>query len=392
MKQRTFEIKVDSFRKIPNPYKEGPNSVSQMYTAICDVKDLPEDLIDWMETNPRKQNTNSGVAKKIRTSLTEGQDFHLLNRGILLSAQDVTYNNYDNTMRLVFTDSNFHGNVDGGHTMMVILENRDEIERGTQYVKLEILTGVEGIFEDLAAARNTSTQVQDKSIANLRDYFELIKEVISTEPFKDSVYFMENDDGNIDVGELLAILNLFNLDAYKGMESFPVVSFSSKKRCIDNYISLYEKLADDPANPYVKMKPVMVDIFKLYDHLECKMADYYRTKNPTGKYGSISGVITPRADKKQPETKFYHTPMSHTSPNGFIYPVLGALRALLVEKDGVYTWTQNPFTLLDEVGPDLVCTTVERSRTLGNDPVKVGKDTGNWQTLYMRVAFAAMTK
>ena len=83
---------------------------------------------------------------------------------------------------------------------------------------------------------------------------------------------------------------------------------------------------------------------------------------------------------------------SWISPNGFIYPVLGALRALLVEKDGVYTWTQNPFALLDEVGPDLVCTTVERSRTLGNDPVKVGKDTGNWQTLYMRVAFAAMTK
>ena len=392
MKQRTFEIKVDSFRKIPNPYKEGSSSVSQMYTAICDVKDLPEDLIDWMETNPRKQNTNSGVAKKIRSSLTEGREFHLLNRGILLSAQDVTYNNYDNTMKLVFTDSEVHGNVDGGHTLMVILENRDELERGTQYVKLEILTGVEAIFEDLAAARNTSTQVQDKSIANLRDYFELIKEVIFTEPFRNSVYFMENDDGNIDVGELLAILNLFNLDAYKGMESFPVVSFSSKKRCIDNYISLYEKYADDPANPYVKMKPVMVDIFKLYDYLECKMPEYYRAKNPTGKYGSISGVITPKTDKKQPETKFYHTPMSHTSPNGFIYPVLGALRALLEEKDGVYTWTKDPFILLDEVGPDLVCTTVERSRTLGNDPVKVGKDTGNWQTLYMRVAFAAMSK
>ena len=392
MKPRTFEIKVDSFRKIPNPYKEGASSVSQMYTAICDVKDLPEDLVDWMETNPRKQNTNSGVAKKIKASLTESKDFHLLNRGILLSAQDVTYNNYDNTMRLVFTDSEVHGNVDGGHTLMVILENRDELERGTQYVKLEILTGVEAIFEDLAAARNTSTQVQDKSIANLRDYFDLIKEVIATESFRDQVYFMENDNGTIDVGEVLAILNLFNIDAYKGMDSFPVVSFSSKKRCIDGYITLYEKYMDDPANPYVKMKPVMVDIFRLYDYLETKMQDYYRAKNPAGKYGSISGVITPKADaKKQPETKFYRTPMSHTSPNGFIYPVLGALRALLVEENGAYKWTQNPFKILDEVGPDLVCTTIERSRTLGNDPVKVGKDTGNWQTLYMRVAFAAMT-
>lgn len=52
MTEKTFNIPVESFRKIPNPYKEGPSSVSQMYTAICDVKDLPEDLINWMETNP----------------------------------------------------------------------------------------------------------------------------------------------------------------------------------------------------------------------------------------------------------------------------------------------------------------------------------------------------
>ena len=53
--KKTFEIPVDSFRKIPNPYKEGPSSVSQMYTAICDVKDLPEDLIDWMERRGQRK-------------------------------------------------------------------------------------------------------------------------------------------------------------------------------------------------------------------------------------------------------------------------------------------------------------------------------------------------
>ena len=391
MNKKELEIKVDSFRKIPNPYKEGPSSVSQMYTAICDVKDLPEDFLDWMETNPRKQNIRGGVAKKIKSSLAEGKDFHLLNRGILLSAYDVTYNNYDNKMKLVFSDPEYHGNVDGGHTLRVILENRDELEYGQQYVKLEILTGVEGIFEDLAAARNTSTQVQDKSIANLRDYFDLIKDVISTEEFKDRVYFMENDDGDIDVGDILAILNLFNIDAHPGMDSFPTVSFSSRKKCIDNYISLYEKLQDSPENPYVKMKPIMIDIFKLYDHLESKMFDYYRAKNPAGKYGAVSGVITPKDNKKMPKTKFYCDEISHGSPNGFLFPVLGALRALVKEDNGRYTWTHNPFEILDKVGPDLVCTTVERSRTLGNDPVKVGKDTGNWQTLYMRVMFEALS-
>ena len=391
MNKNELEIKVDSFRKIPNPYKEGPSSASQMYTAICDVKDIPDAFLEWMETNPRKQNIRGGVAKKIKASLAEGKDFHLLNRGILLSAHDVTYNNYDNKMKLVFSDPEYHGNVDGGHTLRVILENRGELEYGQQYVKLEILTGVEGIFEDLAAARNTSTQVQDKSIANLRDYFDLIKAVIATEEFKDRVYFMENDDGDIDVGDILAILNLFNIDAHPGMDSFPTVSFSSRKKCIDNYISLYERLQDSPENPYVKMMPIMIDIFKLYDHLESKMFDYYRAKNPAGKYGAVSGVVTPKDNKKMPKTKFYCDEISHGSPNGFLFPVLGALRALVKEENGKYVWTHNPFEILDTVGPDLVWTTVERSRTLGNDPVKVGKDTGNWQTLYMRVMFAAMS-
>lgn len=75
MTEKTFNIPVESFRKIPNPYKEGPSSVSQMYTAICDVKDLPEDLINWMETNPRKQNTNSGVAKKLEHLLLKAKIF-----------------------------------------------------------------------------------------------------------------------------------------------------------------------------------------------------------------------------------------------------------------------------------------------------------------------------
>lgn len=391
MEKTELEIKVDSFRKIPNPYKDGSDSLSQMYTAICDVKEIPEELLDWMETNPRKQNVRSGVAKKIKASLLEGKDFHMLNRGILLSAQDVTYNNYDNKMRLIFSDPEHHGNVDGGHTLRIILENRDDLEVGQQYVKLEILVGVDAIFEDLAAARNTSTQVQDKSIANLRDYFDLIKGVIENEAFKDRVYFMENDDGDIDVGDILAILNLVNIDAYREMESFPVSSFSSRKKCIDNYINLFEEMQDDPKNPYVKMKPVMIDFFKLYDHLEYKMYDYYREKNPSGKYGAVSGVITPKDAKRQLKTKFYCNNMSHGSPNGFIFPILGSLRALLEEKDGAYNWSCDPFVMLDKIGPELVCTTVDRSRTLGNNPAQVGKDSGNWQTLYMRVKFEAMS-
>lgn len=46
-----------------------------------------------------------------------------------------------------------------------------------------------------------------------------------------------------------------------------------------------------------------------------------------------------------------------------------------MEKESIYR--------CHDLGAELVDTTVERSRTLGNNPQSVGKDTGNWNTLYM---------
>ena len=54
-----------------------------MYILICDVKDLPLDIP--MDTNPRMQNENTRVAKKIQASLTNHteRNFYLLNRGLI---------------------------------------------------------------------------------------------------------------------------------------------------------------------------------------------------------------------------------------------------------------------------------------------------------------------
>ena len=55
--------------------------------------------------------------------------------------------------------------------------------------------------------------------------------------------------------------------------------------------------------------------------------------------------------------------------------------------DGYFNWKGgcNPFEVMDAVGKELVSTTVDRSRTLGNNANAVGKDLGNWKTLYMIV-------
>lgn len=380
-------FKVASFRKIPNPYLnlDDRDDNSCMYITICDIKDIPDNFP--METNPREQKLTTNVAKKIKESLINPQEynFYLLNRGLLLSAKEVTYNNYSNEVTIVFEDFDVHGDVDGGHTYKTIIENRSILNEGEQFVKIEILTGIESIFQNLAAARNTSTQVEDKSIAELENRFQIIKDTIESESFSSRVFFKENDIGDIDVTDLLSILNLFNIDKYSNMETFPITSYSGKKKCIDYYINYHKTYGNTIDNPYVKMKPIMIDIFKLYDVIECNMNNFYRQKTSNGRYGSIKGTIVPKGYNKI-FSKFYENEIEVGSPTGFIYPILGSFRALVQKNEnGEYYWTTDPFKVLDKIGGELVETTVERSRSLGNNPQSVGKDNGNWKTLYMTV-------
>lgn len=396
MSEMVLTFHVENFRKLPNPYqqkdtdKKGDESYPQMYFAICDVKNIPEDIP--MATNPRNQSMNTGVAKKIKASLLNTSEpfFYLLNRGLVISAYSVHYDNNTGNLTVTFSDEDVHGDVDGGHTYKAILEKRNQIEYGQQFVKLEILTGVEDIFQSLAAARNTSTQVQDKSIAELENRFDLIKETIKNEPFSDNVYFRENDRGEIDVADIISMLTMFNIERFPDINSFPVMAYSFKKKCIDYYIASHKATEGNPnANPYYRMRSIMLDIFKLYDMLEANIGNYYKQKNATGKYGSVKGVIVPKDDSRF-KSKFYGTEMKYQTPTGFLYPILGAFRAL-VKDDGIeYSWKKNPFAIMEKVAPDLVETTIERHRTLGNNAQLVGKDVGNWKTLYMTIALEMM--
>ena len=84
--------------------------------------------------------------------------------------------------------------------------------------------------------------------------------------------------------------------------------------------------------------------------------------------------------------------MDYQSPTGFLYPILGAFRAL-INDDGIeFSWKKDPFKILNKVGAELVETTVERSRTLGNNAQAVGKDVGNWKTLYMTIALEMLNE
>lgn len=385
---KILKFKTKSFRKIPNPFYNSDNFInnSEMYIMICDVKDIPKDIP--METNPREQKLNTAVAKKIRTSLINerSNNFYLLNRGLTVSAKSVEYDNKNDLATIEFEDSNVHGDIDGGHTYKIILEEQENLDYGEQFVKIEVLTGVEDIFQELAAARNTSVQVQDKSIAELENRFNIIKRAIEKEPYYNNIYFKENENGDIDVADIISILNLFNIDKYPDKNENPIVSYTGKGQCIKNYINTHKQYEDSLKNPYAKMNNIIPDIFKLYDHLEKNMRKFYSNGVSNKKYGLVTGVTT-RKDGKEPfKTKFYKEEIDYLTPNGFIYPILGAFRALLKEdENGYYKWRKDPIKIMDKIGPELVSNTINMSRELGNNPNATGKNKTLWMNLYMIV-------
>ncbi|NOW04438.1 AIPR family protein [Clostridium beijerinckii] len=378
-----FKLKARFFRRLPNPffdYKSDEKS-SEIYEVLVDIQDLPKDMN--FKTNPRYQNMKTKVVKKIKESLEmDDRSFHLKNRGILISAKSVKFDNINNELTIEFEDENVHGNVDGGHTYHAILDVRDTIKH-THYVKLEIMTGIEDIFEDVAAARNTSVQVQDKAIAELKKQFDFIKNIIKDEPFAEKIAYKDNDDKEIEIIYLISLLFMFNIDRFENDNTVPVHSCSSTQNCMRDFLDTCIKYQDDiKENPYYKMKDIIIDIFKLHDKIQNEIGMYYQQYyGKNSRYGSLKGVQTLEGSK----TTFYEEEMCYFTPKGFIFPILGSLRALVEEYNGIYRWKENPFGALDKLGASLVGETIDRYKSLGNNPASVGKDSGHWKQLYRNV-------
>lgn len=237
---KTMKVKQSSFRKLDDPFENGKSKKYIFYVKVDDVAEgIP------MATNPREQKLTSAVAAAIQDSLLSNDGyFHLKNRGIVLSAESVHYNNAKEEVSIVFSDSLSHGDIDGGHTYKIVCLHKGEgLE---QYVPFEVMTGVEDIIEQLAEARNTSVQVDQKSLAELAQRFEPIKEALEGMPFYQRIAFKQNQVSKdeetgkklkmIDAREIVAIINMFDVESYS-KSVHPTQAYSSKGKMLEKTLS-----------------------------------------------------------------------------------------------------------------------------------------------------------
>lgn len=376
-----MRVKSGSLRCLDNPVE---NLNCKKYIFYVRIDDVAEGIP--MATNPREQNLKTNVACDIKQALESNDGyFHLKNRGIVLSAERVDYDNRTEQVRICFSDDTVHGNVDGGHTYKIVCEHIGE--HLEQYVQFEVFTGVESIIEQLAEARNNSIQVDEKSLAELANHFEPIKEAIEGLPFYRRIAFKQNqtaiDESTgkkfkmIDAREIVSIIRMFKIDEYT-QDNPPIQAYSGKAKMLEYYLKEPES--------YRKFVNVACDIFDLYDAIELEFADAYNDNG--GRYGrkKFAGY---KDGQIVGQTKFYANDMKYKVPDGIVYPTLAAFRCMLEfnEKTGKYKWKNDiePVLIWDKCKMELSTKIMNFASAIGDNPNVVGKDSNIWDLAYMTV-------
>ncbi len=379
MIRKTIVVRDNNFREFEDPLGNENSKKYIFYVKTCDV---PEGIP--MATNPRDQKLTSSVANAIKDSLLSNDGlFHLKNRGIILSAKSVFYDNQLQKVTIEFENKDCHGNIDGGHTYKILLQHKDKVL--DQYVQFEVMTGVESMIADLAEARNTSVTVDKKSMAELREKFDPIKEGLEGMPFFNRISFKQNQktrdaDTNkalkmIDARDIVSVICMFNIDKYDKNEH-PVKAYSGKQAMLDEYLK-------DPEY-YRKFVNIVPDIFDLYEAIETEFAVAY---NENGRMYGRKPYSGYKEGKFIGKSKFGQNDISYKIPDGILYPTLASFRILLEydNSSGKYKWRdgKNPINIWEKNKVSLTKGIMELAHELGDKPTVFGKALSLWKHAYM---------
>ncbi len=387
-----IKFPVISFRRIVGP---SDDTRGRMYIAIINVKDIPYALDDWRKLNPRDPRTNSGVALKIKSTLEDDpESFLFKNRGITLMVEKTDFDNQLNEVRIEMIDKDRNGLLDGGHTFKVIrnfLEglSQEEIPEVNAFVRIEILEGIKDIEDavGIVESRNTSTQVKEQSIEELKKNYEEIKKVLRDQVYTDSIAYKEFellDDGNkknIDIKDVLSYLICFDLEGFTG-EKHPIKAYSAKASVVQHFRDNQERM--------LKYIPLLPTILELRDFIYLELPEAYNRTG--GKFGALTGVrelTKPRLRKEK--LLFIEKESNYRIPSSFIYPVLASFRNLVRIEGGKCTWKTDPIKFFKELKGDLAIRLGEQAKELRN-PNKLGKDVATWGRCYDLVAIEALRR
>jgi hypothetical protein len=370
-----FTLSAHSFRFLPTPL----DSLGiRTHLCVVQVDHIPEEFEDWIEVNAREASLTGKVPKEIRTTLSEQPEyFGAFNRGLAVLASSVTYDNKAHLLTLEFSDKNQHGVLDGGHTLKVLLEQRSnrthapEDDSDAPHCRLEVMTGVpKEMITSLVEARNTSRQVASKSLLNLGGKLEGLKEALGPS-ITNLVSWRENEDGQIDVREVVALLTAFDATHYDDIHH-PIMAYTGKEACLKHF-----EISPDC---YQKLYLVAKDILRMWDEIQAVVPDGYNSEG--GRFGGLKAC---EPLKKPRQLSIIGGQTRHPFPAGYLPPVVAAFRAMLVESNGSYKWGKaiDPSRLVrDGLATRIFTGAVAPSAKTYRNPNVTGKDAAVWGLAY----------
>lgn len=370
-----------SFRKVESPYdKEGRHS----HVAVVEARDLPKELAEWREVNARDANPKSPVSRLIRQTIDEKPEMFLFfNRGLVVVAKSVRFANDSNKVTITLEDKEKHGLLDGGHTYSVIQEALTGVTEGWEplYVTVQIISGFEDLDEvaDIVAARNTSRQVREDSILNIRNEFDPIKTVLTGQTYADKIAYKEFELGEenkpkpVSIRDVLSYLICFDVETFDE-DTHPHRAYHSKRGVENHYINNQTRME--------RLAVLLPQILVLRDTIYQSMPEVYNEvggAEGTGKFGKLSGIKT--KDKPSVPLHFIGDWSRYVIPGSYIYPVLAAFRTLVDKRPRSFGWINDPVEVYQAHKEKLVKRLGNQARQFGNAN-KLGKDASTWAVCY----------
>jgi hypothetical protein len=363
-------------RRMPDPVHD----TITRYVFFTPVRSVPRDLP--LDPNAREPKVRLRVYKDVAESLMDRDGvagtFHLKNKGITVVADRVEKLD-DDRYKVTITEG--QGILDGGHTYELLCLNLDNPETPEQqFVKWEIVTNVDPSWiPDLSRGLNTSVQVQPMSLDNLAGQFDWIKDELADEPYIEQIAWKENDPGEYDARDIVALLTCFDITRFpNGGSEHPVMAHDRKSRALKEF----ERRPDD----YRKLRPLLKDILVLHDEVRYGSQQIWNTGSH--KFGGLSYV------EKKPSkftAYFIDKEQEYRLMNGALYPILAAFRWMVEEdKDaGVMRWRggfESVQQRWQELGEELLEMTYQTSAELRGNPNSLGKSRSLWSNLHSRIA------
>ena len=393
MKNR-FETIVVRFKVTPENCRtfSDPNNLGRKrYFAQIPVDEIHRARIDY-GPNPRNQNMETKIAEAIRESLkNEGGWFMYYNKGIVLNAESVEYDNKTEVLKVELKKDAENpwespsGNLDGGHTNKVILNLIDDGEwtnpknpTERQYVTVEILTGIDPEYlTSLVGARNTNMPVKDLSLAVLGHELDWLLEIFDKAGVKNRIRWRQFDDAteiSVSGEEVLAYLSLLNPELKEKIRCY-----TGAGRIVSDLKLRLEHKGKNPLMEGLKTTaPIAVDYMKFVDHIHKSLEFWYvKYKSDAGEkaiFKKLEGISTVKDGQR---LVFLNETIEYRAAKSWLMPLAHAFVGVVhAEKDPAF-W----YAVADKVGPQLmgsvVNTTVDEKYNLN----AVGKKKTFWDGL-----------